>query len=66
MPSDDVVTRAALAFLDVHRATDQPYLVSWDYLSPKQRAMYEEMARAALLAVIRPVAQAAAEEDYRR
>jgi hypothetical protein len=66
MPSDDIILRVAQAILDVHRERDQPYLVSWDYLSAKQRAMYGAMARAALVAVVEPSAGVADEHDYRR
>jgi len=50
MTQDDIILRMAQAILDVHRQMDQTYLVGWDYLSPKQRALYEAMARAAVSA----------------
>jgi hypothetical protein len=48
MTPDDIILRMAQAILDVHRQLDQTYLVSWDYLAPKQRAMYRAMAHAAV------------------
>jgi len=59
MTQDDIILRMAQALLDVHRQMDQSYLVGWDYLSPRQRAMYEAMARAAVNAARQDTAQAA-------
>jgi len=59
MTQDDIILRMAQAILDVHRQMDQSYLVGWDYLSPRQRAMYEAMARAAISAARHDTAQAA-------
>ena len=59
MTQDDIILRMAQAILDVHRQMDQSYLVGWDYLSPRQRAMYEAMARAAIRAARQDTAQAA-------
>ena len=59
MTQDDIILRMAQAILDVHRQMDQSYLVGWDYLSPRQRAMYEAMARAAVNAARQDTAQAA-------
>lgn len=61
MTADDIILRIAQAILDVHRRLDQSYLVNWEYLSPKQRALYLEMARAAVAAAQPPAPTQTAE-----